>query len=245
MSEKKAYLIMLLSIIPLWLLAIKISGFPPFLLPPPQLVAQVILEEWQLLLEHTVATVTEAMVGYAIANVFAIAVSVSFLYVPWLESLAVPWLVVIRNVPFVTIASILIITLGDTPAPKIIIIVLVSFFPILANLTKGLQSVDSVILDRMKTLNASEWQVFIKVRWPSAMPFYIAAHEISFTGAIIAAIIAEWMFARRGLGFLIVQSMTQYRADRLYAVTLIASVLAVGAYILVKLMEKRLSRWKE
>ena len=83
------------------------------------------------------------------------------------------------------------------------------------------------------------------MRWPSAIPYYIAAHEIAFTGSIIAAIIAEWLFARKGLGFLIVQSMTQYRADRLYAVTLVASLRAVGAYILVKVLERRLSRWQD
>jgi NitT/TauT family transport system permease protein len=167
------------------------------------------------------------------------------LYIPWLESLAVPWTVVIKNIPFVTIASILIITLGDTPAPKIIIVILITFFPILANVTKGLQSVDPVLLDRVKTLNATQWDIFRKVRWPSALPYYIAAHEIAFTGSIIGAIVAEWLFARKGLGYLIVQSMTQYRADRLYAVTLIASVLAVGAYILVKMVEKHLFRWQQ
>ncbi len=112
-------------------------------------------------------------------------------------------------------------------------------------MTKGLRSTDSVLLDRMRTLNASRWQVFSKVRWPNALPYYIAAHEIAFTGSIIGAIVAEWMFARRGLGYLIVQSMTQYRADRLYAVTLIASLLAVGAYILVKYIEQRLFRWQQ
>jgi NitT/TauT family transport system permease protein len=166
------------------------------------------------------------------------------LYIPSFESLALPWTVVIKNIPFVTIASILIIILGDTPAPKIIIVILVSFFPILANVTKGLKSADSVLIDRMKTLNASRWQIFRKVQWPSALPYYIAAHEIAFTGSIIGAIVAEWLFARRGLGYLIVQSMTQYRADRLWAVTLIASLLAVGAYILVRLIEARLFRWQ-
>ncbi len=184
------------------------------------------------------------MTGYAVANVIAIALSISFLYLPWLEALAIPWTVIVKNVPFVTIATILIIILGDTPLPKIIIVVLVTFFPILANVTKGLKSADSVLLDRMQTLDASQWEIFAKVRWPSALPYYIAAHEIAFTGSIIGAIVAEWIFARKGLGYLIVQSMTQYRADRLWAVTLIASVLAVGAYMLVKAVERYLFRWQ-
>lgn len=244
MTERRAYLIMFVSVPILWVLAIRLSGFPPFLLPPPGMVADVLWGERVLLLSHTWTTIVEALTGYAIANAIAITLAVSFLYLPWLESLAVPWTVVIKNIPFVTIASILIIILGDTPLPKIIIVILITFFPILANVTKGLKSADTVLLDRMQTLNASQWEIFAKVRWPSALPYYIAAHEIAFTGSIIGAIVAEWLFARRGLGFLIVQSMTQYRADRLWAVTLLASALAVGAYILVKMIERYLFRWQ-
>jgi NitT/TauT family transport system permease protein len=153
-------------------------------------------------------------------------------------------MVVIRNVPFVTVASILVVTLGDTLTTKIIVVVLVSFFPLLANLVKGLGSASPVLIDRMEVLNASRWQVFKRVLWPAAMPYYVAAHEIAFTGSIVGAIVAEWFFSRKGLGFLIVQSTTEYRADRLYAVTLIASVLAVGAYLLCRLWEHWLFRWK-
>ena len=244
MSERLAYLIMIVTVPIMWVLAIQISGFEPFLLPPPGMVADVLWSERDILLSHTWITIVEALTGYAIANLIAITLSVSFLYLPWLESLALPWTVIIKNVPFVTIASILIIILGDTPLPKIIIVVLVTFFPILANVTKGLKSADPVLLDRMQTLDSSQWEIFTKVRWPSALPYYIAAHEIAFTGSIIGAIVAEWLFARKGLGYLIVQAMTQYRADRLWAVTLLASSLAVGAYLLVKTIEKHLFRWQ-
>ena len=143
-----------------------------------------------------------------------------------------------------SITCILIIILGDTPLPKIIIVILITFFPILANVTKGLKSADSVLLDRMQTLDSSQWEIFTKVRWPSALPYYIAAHEIAFTGSIIGAVVAEWLFARQGLGYLIVQSMSQYRADRVWAVTILASALAVGAYLLVRLIERYLFRWQ-
>ena len=244
MNERLAYLIMIVSVPILWVLAIKVTGFPSFLLPPPDMVADVLWSERDILLSHAWTTIVEALTGYAIANLIAIALSVSFLYLPWFEALAIPWTVVVKNVPFVTIASILIIILGDTPLPKIIIVILITFFPILANVTKGLKSADTVLLDRMQTLDSSQWDIFVKVRWPSALPYYIAAHEIAFTGSIIGAIVAEWLFARKGLGYLIVQAMTQYRADRLWAVTMLASALAVGAYLLVKLIERYLFRWQ-
>ncbi len=244
MNERLAYLIMFVSVPILWVLTIQITGFPSFLMPPPEMVAEVLWTEREILLLHTRITIIEALTGYAVANAIAIALSVSFLYLPWFEALAIPWTVIVKNVPFVTIAAILIIILGDTPLPKIIIVVLVTFFPILANVTKGLKSADSVLLDRMQTLDSSQWEIFTKVRWPSALPYYIAAHEIAFTGSIIGAVVAEWLFARQGLGYLIVQGMSQYRADRVWAVTILASGLAVGAYILVKVIEKYLFRWQ-
>lgn len=244
MNDKKWYLLMLVSFVPIWYLVKFVSQYPDFLLPSPNLVIQVLWDERSDFLLHTGVTMGEALIGYALANIIAIVMAVSFLYLPWFESFATPWTVVVKNVPFVTIASILVITLGDSIWPRIIIVILICFFPILANLTKGLRSVDTVLLDRMKTLNASRWQIFVKVRWASALPYYIAAHEISFTGSIIGAVIAEWLFSRQGLGFLIIRSMQQYRADKLYAVSLIASALAVGAYVLVRVIEAYLFRWQ-
>ena len=244
MNDRLAYLIMIVSVPIVWVLAIKVTGFESYLLPPPDMVADVMWVDRERLLSSTLTTVVEALIGYAIANVIAIALSISFLYLPWMEALALPWTVVIKNVPFVTIASILFIILGNNQLPVIMIVILITFFPILANVTKGLKSADPVLLDRMQTLDSSQWEIFRKIRWPSALPYYIAAHEIGLTGSIIGAVVAEWLFARAGLGYLLVQATSQYRADRVWAVTIVASALAVGAYLLVKAIEKYLFRWQ-
>jgi NitT/TauT family transport system permease protein len=244
LGEPGRYVLMLISIPVAWWLVVIITHVPSFLIPPPDMVGKVLWVERSSLLYHTGVTLAEAMTGYLVANVMAIGLAILFLYLPWTEQFATPYMVMLKNIPFVTIAALLIITLGTTPAPKVIIVVLVSFFPILANVVRGLRSVDAVLLDRMKTLNASQWQVFTKIRWPAALPYYVAAHEIAFTGSIIGAVVAEWMFARQGLGYLITISLTQYRADRLYAVTMINLVLSLGAYFLVRLLDDRLFRWK-
>lgn len=239
-----AYLVMFISIPVFWMLAVRFSGLPSVILPPPSMVGSVLVNEAGSLWFHTGVTIGEALLGYAVANLIAIGLAVLFLYSPWSEHFVTPWMVLIKNVPFVTVASILVVTFGDSLSTKVIVVVLVSFFPLLANLVKGLSSAPPELLDRMKVLDASRWQVFKRVLWPAALPYYVAAHEIAFTGSIIGAIIAEWFFARKGLGYLIVQSTTEYRADRLYAVTAIASVLAIAAYLLCKLWELWLFRWK-
>jgi len=188
---------------------------------------------------------TAKQIDYAIANPFAIAIALLFVYRPASENFLMPWFVVIKNTPFVTIAPILIITLGRTSLPKIIIVFLVTFFPVLANVAAGLRSADGGLLDRLHVLNASRWQTFWKVRWPAAVPYYMAAHEVALTGSIIAAIVAEFFFSRSGLGALIVQSMDSFRADMLFAVTLIAGLLGVGNYILVVNLRRYVLRRQE
>jgi NitT/TauT family transport system permease protein len=245
MTEFRSYLLVLFSLPIVWLIAVSISQLPPSILPPPEMVATLLWEERASLLGHTLATLKIAIIGYLLSNLLAISLAVSFLYVKSLEDFITPWTVIIRNIPYVAIASILIVTMGDTMAPKLIIVVLVTFFPLLANLKKGLRATPDELLDRMHTLNASRWQIFRKVRWPTALPFYMAAHEIAFTGSIIGAIIAEWFFSSEGLGYLIVQATTEYRADRLYAVTLISSLLSVAFYIGIRTVDRRLFRWKK
>ncbi len=243
-SAASGYLVMFISIPLIWLIAVHFSNLPEAVLPPPGKVYTVLTEETGMLWHSTDVTLKEAFIGYALANLVAISVALLYVYLAWTQSFITPWLIIVKNIPIVTIAGMLTILFGDTLTPKIIIIVLACFFPLVSNLVKGLQSVDPVLIDRMRVLNASPLQIFLKVGWPTALPFYVAAHEISFTGCIAAAIVAEFFFSREGLGYIIVQSTVEYRADRLYSVMLIASLLSIGTYFICRIWEAWLLRWK-
>jgi len=239
-----AFLAMLVSAPLLWLAALRLSHLPPVILPSPGKVFAVFREDGAFIAYHTWVTLYEAVLGYAIANVLAVGLAVSYFYAPRAEDFVTPWTIVIRNIPFVSIASLLVITFGDTLTPKLIVVVLVTFFPLLANLVKGFKSADPVLVDRLRVLNATRWQIFRRVLWPSALPYYVAAHEIAFTSSIIAAIISEWSFSRQGLGYLIIQSTESYRTDRLYAINIVGAALALTAYLACRLWEAWLFRWK-
>lgn len=244
MNERRAYLLMLLSVIGIWLLAVRFAGLPPLTLPPPHLVGRVLWEERLSLFENALSTLVTALLGYACANVIALTLAIGSIYVRWLESFSTPWVVMLKNIPFVSLASLLIITLGSSLLPRLIIVVLVCFHPLLANLNQGLKAADPVLIDRLRTLHASRWQVFRHVLWPSALPYYLAAHEIAFTTSIVGAIVAEWFLSRQGLGHVLVKAMTEYRGDRVYAATLISSALSFGAYWSCRQTERHLMRWK-
>ncbi len=245
MMGRYGYVIMIVSLPIIWQLLVWVSGLQPFILPGPLLVVQHVYDEWLNFLFHTGVTMFGALVGYAFANAFAIAVAILFVYVPSVQSILMPWFIVIKNIPYVVIAPILVLTLGSTPLPKIIIVFIVTFFPLVANVAAGLRAADNVLLDRLRVLNASRWQIFWKVRWPAAIPYYMAAHEIAFTAAIIAAVVAEFFFSNEGLGYLIVTALETYRSDTLYGVTLIAGILGVGNYWLVVQLRKWVMRWQK
>lgn len=245
MNQKIATLIMIVSIPVAWLLIIEATSFPSFLIPPPILVGRVLVEETSLLWSHAKITLIQALVGYLIANAIAFSAAISFLYVGWLRSLATPWMVLIRNVPFVAFSSILIILFGESPIPKIIIVVLICYYTLMENINTGLRSVDQVLLDRLQVLNASTWQVFYRVRLPSALPYYLTALRITLPSSIMASVVAEWMYTRYGLGFLIQQSIMRFRADRLYAVVAVIVAASLTAFFAVQLLERRMLRWKQ
>ncbi|MBI2404601.1 ABC transporter permease subunit [Candidatus Gottesmanbacteria bacterium] len=230
---KWSYLTTIGILIGLWLFTVVIK-VQPFLVPPPNLVVSVLWVEREVFLQHGIRTVSIGLVGYLVANGLGIALAIAFYYVPWLEAFVNPWIVFITRIPFIVFSSIFVVVFRTTVVPQIIIVVLVTIFTIVANVSEGLRSADPVLLDRMKVLHASRLQVFRKVLWAAAKPYFIAAQLIAFTGMVIAMIVAEYQYGSEGLGFLLLRGQQQYRMDKLYAVAIIVSGLSVGIYILIK-----------
>jgi len=201
-------------------------------------------QEWKSLLWNTYVTLTTAVTGYFFANVVAISLAIAFLYSNALKSLATPWIVVLKNLPIISVASLLIISFGDSPVPRILVVILICFHPILANLIKGFEQVDPNLIARFQTLHASRFQLFRYVLWPNALPYYAAAHEVAFTSSIVAAVLAEFFFSRQGLGFMLTQAMNDYRGDRLWATNIIIATLSAAALGLSVLAERVLIPWQ-
>ena len=231
---KRAYLAMVASLVVLWVFVTAVLKVQTFLVPPPDLVLKALWDDRQLLLDNTYKTLSVGMVGYVIANVLGIVLAVSFYYVHWLEAFMNPWLVFITRIPFLVFSSIFVVMFTEMTAPKLIIVVLVTIFTIIANVSEGLKSAEPVLLDRMRVLNATRWQTFTNILWPAAMPYFIASQLIAFTSMVIAVIIAEYQYANDGLGFLLLRAQQQYRMDKLYAVALLVSTISVGIYIGIK-----------
>jgi len=234
----------IVSILGLWYLAIAFSGLPEFVIPRPTQVLAVLTQETSFVTQHLVVTLRAAAIGFLFANVVGIGLAVVFTSVPVLNRLLMPAAITIRNVPYVALASVLVLAVGDGLWTKVMIVTIAGFFPVLVNTLRGLAAVDTVVLDRMRILDVSPWKVFLKVRLPYSVPYILAAQEITGSGSIIVAVAAEWMISSEGLGYVINRAMAQYRGDQVYAVALLAAVLSYAIYMLVQLIGARIN-WSE
>lgn len=234
----------IVSILGLWYLAIAFSGLPEFVIPRPTQVLAVLTQETSFVTQHLVVTLRAAAIGFLLANVVGIGLAVLFTSLPVFNRLLMPAAITIRNVPYVALASVLVLAVGDGLWTKVTIVAIAGFFPVLVNTMRGLAAVDTVVLDRMRILDVSPWKVFLKVRLPYSIPYILAAQEITGSASIIVAVAAEWMISSEGLGYVINRAMAQYRGDQVYAVALLAAVLSYAIYVLVQMIGARIN-WSE
>ena len=204
------------------------TGIVSFIFPRPSIIFQELVKNWAWILDNLVVTLYEAVTGFGISILVGVVLALTCLFAPFLRSTIVPVTIAIRNVPFVAIAPILFMIFGYGPLAQIVIVVLVSFFPIMANLLAGFGSVNKNQLERFYVLRATKWQLFTKLQLPSSVPYFIAGVEVAVSSVVIAAIVGELMGTTKGLGLVIIMSVSQYRFPLLMAsvlVTTIASIL--------------------
>lgn len=227
----------------LWQLVVTLFGVPSYLVPAPTDVAGALSRDLPLLMEAAVPTITEAFLGFLLGNTVALLVAVSFVYNKVIEEMFYPVAILVKTIPIVAIAPVLKIILGNGIEPKIVIAALICFFPTLVNSVRGFRAVNPQLLELMHVLSASKTEVFLRIRIYSALPYIFSALKISVTMCVLGAIVGEWIGANQGIGYLLLQSMFDFNAPRLFATILTASVIAITGFAIVSMLEKWVIRW--
>lgn len=226
-----------------WEVAEQLFHIPEYLLPAPSTILRTLVVEWELFLKHLLPTALEAVVGFVLGNGVAILLAILFIYVRSLEQAIMPLAITLRSIPLVALAPLLVLLLGSGYAPRIVIVAIISFFPTLVNMALGLASVDSSALELFRSLFASEWQVFTKLRVPNSLPYLFASLKVAATSSVLGAIIAEWIGSNQGLGYLIITSTYKFEAAELYATMVLSSLMAIVFYVLTDLVERVVVDW--
>jgi NitT/TauT family transport system permease protein len=234
----------IVAILLAWELYIHVFRVPHYLLPAPSLIGRTLVEEWPTIHRNVGRTLVEAVGGFFLGNGFAVALAIVFVHSPSVQRVLYPVAVAIRTVPIIAIAPILVLLFGNGYTPKVIIAALISFFPTLVNMVRGLEAVEPSALELMRVLSANRRQIFFKLRLPSSLPFLFSALKIATASCVIGAIVAEWVGADTGLGYLIIVATFEFRTGLLYATTAVGSFLALAFFLAVVVLEKAVVRWK-
>ena len=228
-----------------WEVVVRVRNVPDYLFPAPTAVASAFGSDGRLLASATWVTVREIVLGFALAVVVALALAILIHFSALLRRALLPILVLSQTVPTVLLAPILAILFGFGLTPKLIVVAVVCFFPIVVNAVDGLRSTDAELVRMMRTLDADRAAIFRRVELPGALPAIFSGTRIAATYAAVGAVFGEWSGSSAGLGFVVLQSEPSLDTARIFAAVLILSALALALYGAVSLAERLLIPWHQ
>ena len=226
-----------------WEIYARASGVSPFVLPPPSRVLESLWLFREDAVRHAVPTILETLVGFGLSIGAAVGAAIAMDRLPVVRRAFAPLMIGSQTIPIVAIAPLIVVWFGFGLAPKIIVVVLVTFFPITVALLDGFASTSAEATELMRSFGASKSQIFRKLRWPSGLPSLFTGLRISATYAVIAAVIAEYVGATEGLGIWMVLSQRSFRTDLVFGAILLTAVLSVALFALVVLAERAVIPW--
>lgn len=227
-----------------WHYAIRIFEVPHYIVPSPSAVVAALYEERALLFANLLPTAIEALSGFVAGNTVGVLLAVAFVYSRPLSKAFFPIIICIKTIPIVAIAPMLLIAFGFGYTPKIIVAALISFFPTLVNVMRGLRTADPQLIELFRVLSATTLEVFLRVRMYAALPYLFAALKVAAPASVIGAMVSEWIGSRQGLGYLIVQATTDFRTALLYATIAVTATLALTLMGIVAILERMVVRWQ-
>ena len=226
-----------------WELYADLGGVDQFLLPAPSDVASSLWTDRGLLWDNFTVTAGEVLLGIAVALAAGIALAVAIHLSRTLRRATYPLLVASQTIPIVIVAPLLVAWLGYDLGPKLAIVGLICFFPVVVTTLDGLAGVDPELRKLMRTLDASRMQTLRHVEAPSALPALLSGAKIAVTVAVIGAVLAEQAGSSDGLGHLILQSIPQFETARSWAAVVVLAAFAIALFGALALAERRLVPW--
>lgn len=227
----------------IWEVIVQVLNVESWILPAPTAIFTEMLETRSLLIEHSLRTLYESIFGLTVSAAAGILVGTIIFNFKILERTLYPLLVISQTVPIVVLIPLLVIWFGFGLLPKILIVILACFFPVAVNTVDGLNTADKDKINLLKAMGASGWQIFSKVRVPTALPMIFSGLRISATYSVMAAVVAEWMGSDIGIGVFIVRSSNSYLTARVFAGIVLVSFFSIILFQSVTLLEKILIPW--
>lgn len=240
------FIILVVGLLLVWEVSVWMLRVPEYILPAPTKIGVSLVTGFSngTFIPHTWTTLQEVLLGFAGAILAALIVAAGVTRWTWAEKSVLPLVVALQTVPKVALAPLLLTWFGFGMTSKVVTTALLAFFPLLINVITGLQSADKDRVEMFKAMGASEWQIFTMLRLPNALPYFFAGLKIAVTFSIIGAIVAEFVGAQSGLGYLIQASSTSLDVSTTFAVLVILSTIGMIMSTAVSWLSTKVVFWQ-
>jgi len=239
----RSWLVLGLAVV-LWQVVVEAFDIPLYILPAPTEMIASFVDNAGLFIDGLIATTVMALGGFGVAVVVGVALAVLMARSALFEELIYPFLNVIRVMPTVAIAPLLIIWFGRNAIPIIICSFLIAVFPILVDVAHGLMSVDEDLVSVMKLANASELSILLQVRIPNALPYLFSSFRVAAPGAVVGALLGEYIGSREGLGYLITVYSAQLNTAAVFVLALLSCLVGIVFFNVCVWLERVVVPWK-
>lgn len=235
----------LLAAIGLWWLATIVFSIPTYLVPSPADVAARFAEDPVMLLQNTWVSLLETMEGFLLAIVIGVPIALLIVRSAILERLVYPLLLMVNAIPKIAVAPLLVVWMGFGQGPKVLMVLLMCFFPIVISTAQGMKSTPAELVELLRSLNASRTQEFFKLRLWHAMPQIFTGLKVAISLAVIGSVIGEFVGATQGLGYLIQQSGASADTALAFAAITLLSIMSIVLFYGLVLLEHLLLPWAQ
>ena len=231
-------LVVIVALLVVWEVCVRVFGVPAYLLPPPSAIARRMVIDYKLLAVNAWVTLGEVLAGYALAIFVSIPLAAILAQFRVVENAVYPTLVASQTIPKVAIAPILVVWFGFGLTPKILIAFLICFFPIVVDTMTGFRCVPREVIWLSRSMGASQWKTFVKIRIPAALPNIFAGLKVASTLAVVGAVVGEFVAAGEGLGYVINSANISLDTTLMFAAIVVLSALGVALFLVVVMLER-------
>ncbi|WP_160008640.1 ABC transporter permease [Rhizobium sp. 18055] len=234
----------LLVIVIFWEIAVRVMNVPVYILPSPTRIAQVFASYWPRLLINSGYTMIEVLSGFLLSIVIGVPLAVLVTYSRFAERAVYPLIVATQSIPKVAVAPLLLAWFGYGMTPKVVIVMLLSFFPIVINSVVGMKSASAEMIYLAQSMGASPWQAFWKFRLPQALPNIFAGLKLATVLSVIGAMVGEFIGADRGLGYIILVAGSSFDIARQFAAIIMISAIGMIFFAVIERIERVALPWR-
>ena len=236
-------IVTLLGLIALWWAVGRLGGIPSYLLPDPRSVAVALWQQRDLLFWSTLTTLSETVLGLLAGTLLGAVCALGIVFSPLLQRWLMPLLLLSQAIPVFALAPLLVLWFGFGMASKVVMAILVIFFPVTAAFSDGLRRTDPGWVDLARTMDASPWSILRHVRLPAALPAFGSGLRVATAIAPIGAVIGEWVGSSAGLGYVMLNANARIQTDVMFAALFVLALMTILLWVLVDRLLGRQLYW--